>query len=258
LGLSEATRAAIAPRVEHFVAPQWPFKPHAQFDANRRYLSRAARPFLPDLIRGYATYIWLDADTWVQRPLGLGWLIDAAQTADIAAVPTVHRTYTFTERDILWLHERYRMAFGDGLARELTALPYINSGVMAMRAGSRLWRSYAERFQAALDRWQGTFLSDQAVVNAAIHLDNLNLQRLPARSNWICHLSPPIWNETTGHLVEPALPLDPLLIVHNTFDDKTAERPLATTTGQSRMTRLTRSAIQTLSTIAPANSSSTE
>lgn len=258
IGLDAATRDNLAHRVEHIVAPHWPFKPHAHFDADRRYLSRAARPFLPELIRGYATYVWLDADTWVQQPLGLQWLIDAAKAADIAAVPAIHATYKFTERDRAWLHERYSMAFGEGLARELASEPYVNAGVFAARAGSRLWRSYAERFQTALDRWQGTFLSDQAVINAAIRFDRLLLQRLPAKTNWLCHLAPPLWNATTGFLVEPAAPFDPLLIVHNTFDDKTGQWPLKTTTGQPCKTRLTRSAIQALSAIATASSRSSD
>ena len=96
----------------------------------RRYLSRAARPFLPELIRGYAVYVWLDADTWVQQPLGLRWLIDATKGEDLAAVPTIHPAYKFTDRDRSWLYKRYRMAFGDSLARELS------SDLMLTRASS--------------------------------------------------------------------------------------------------------------------------
>lgn len=246
LGLTEATRNEISRRVEHLVAPQWPFRPHAQFDQERHYLSRAVRPFLPDIVPGYAIYIWLDADVWVQQPLGLRWLMDAALTADIAAVPTVHRSYAFSARDTDWLTERYRMALGDGLARELSALPYINSGVMALKAGSPLWRNFAERFQTALDRWQGSFLSDQAIVNATIHLDGLKLQRLPAKANWLCHLALPGLNEQSRCLVEPAMPFDPLLIVHNTFDNKNMEFELQTQKSQPRTTRLTHSAIKSL------------
>jgi lipopolysaccharide biosynthesis glycosyltransferase len=246
LGLSEQTRADIATRVEHLVVPQWPFRPHARFDSDRRHLSRAARPFLPDLLPGYAIYVWLDADTWVQQAQGIRWLIDAARTADIAAVPTVHRMYSFADRDIAWLFERYRMALGEGLARELVHLPYVNAGVMALRAGSPLWRGYAQRFQTALDNWQGAFLSDQAILNAAIHLDGMNLQRLPAKTNWLCHLARPVWNDQTRLLAEPALPFDPILIVHNTFDDKHARGPIEVLSGQPRRTRLTFSAIKSL------------
>jgi lipopolysaccharide biosynthesis glycosyltransferase len=246
LGLEPTTRDALAGTVDHLVAPKWMFAPHAKFDTGAKYLSRAVRPFLPEIVPGYATYIWLDADVWVQHRLGLEWLIDAARGVDLAAVPTMHRSYTFGAHDIGWLHQRYVMAFGAGLANELIHQPYFNSGVMAARAGSPLWRTFAERFQRALDRWDGDFLSDQAVLNAVIAMDGLSINRLPARVNWLCHLAPPVWNEKMRTLVEPAMPFDPLLIVHNTYDDKRKERPIRTFAGQPRMTQLTRSAIQQL------------
>jgi hypothetical protein len=246
LGLDAATRAEIAGQVEHLIAPRWMFKPHAKFGADPKYLSRAARPFLVDLFPGHATYIWLDADTWVQRRLGLEWLLDASRGVDLAAVPAMHRSYVFQPKDIGWLHERYAMALGPALANELVHQPYYNAGVMAARAGSPFWQAFADRFQAALDRWQGDFLSDQAIVNAAIVLDRLQVNRLPARANWLCHLAEPYWNERTKLLVEPALPFDPLLIVHNTFDRKDREGQLRTVSGEHRTTQLTRSGIQRL------------
>lgn len=246
LGLLPSTVSEIARRVESVIEPQWPFKPHEKFASQRRYLSRAARPVLPDLVPGYETYIWLDADAWVQHPLGLRWLIDAAATADIAAVPVIHRAYRFRPADMSWLFERYRMAFAEDVAREMIQRPYFNAGVFAVAAGSPLWRAYAAQFQTALDRWQGSFLSDQAVINAAIVLDGLSLQRLPARANWICHLAPPVWNGQARLLLEPSLPFDPLLIVHNTFNDKQFPCPMPNAKGGQVTSPLTYSAIRAL------------
>lgn len=246
LGLSTASRDGLKSAADHVVTPAWMFKPHAKFSADTKYLARAARPFLPEIVPGYGTYIWLDADTWVQHRLALEWLIDAARTVDLAAVPTMHRSYVFGQQDVGWLHQRYAMAFGEALANELIQQPYFNSGVMAARAGSQLWRAFAARFQRALDRWEGDFLSDQAVLNAVVAMDGINVNRLPARMNWLCHLAPPFWNEKVKALVEPAMPFDPLLIVHNTFDDKRKERPIKTLTGQLRTAQLTRSSIRSL------------
>ena len=246
LGLAPATAAVVAKRVEHLVEPQWPFKPHPEFAANRRYLSRAARPVLPDLVPGYETYIWLDADVWVQHALGLRWLIEAAATADIAAAPVVHRAYRFQPTDVDWLLKRYLMAYSDEFALDMMQRPYFNSGVLAISAGSRLWHAYGKQFQAALDRWEGSFLSDQAVINATIVLDDLSLQRLPARTNWICHLAPPLWHPQTRQLLEPAMPFDPILILHNTFNSKSYACPLVTTAGGQIQSPLTYSAIRAL------------
>jgi lipopolysaccharide biosynthesis glycosyltransferase len=246
LGLAPSTRSEIESRVDRVVTPSWMFKPHATFDSNPKYLSRAARPFLADLVPGHSIYIWLDADTWVQQRQGLEWLIDAAADVDIVAVPTVHSAYALGAKDMSWLHERYRMAFGANQAVELLAQPYFNSGVMAIRAGSPLWRSFAKRFQAALDRWQGDFLSDQAVINATVVLDRLTVSRLPATANWLCHLALPHWNVETRLLVEPAPPFNPLLIVHNTFNKKERERVLLDLSGRRHRTQLSCGAIASL------------
>lgn len=246
LGLESQTRAEIAARVDLIATPEWPFKPHPTFSAKRLYLSRASRPFLPDIFPGFDVYAWIDADAWVQQPLGIKWLIEAALISDLAGIPTVHRAYQFTPRDTTWMFERYRRAFGEGVARELMLKPYLNSGVFSARAGSPFWRRLAERFQTALDNWEGDFLSDQAIVNAVVYLEDTNLQRLPARTNWLVHLARPILHVEANRLVEPVFPFDPILIVHNTFDDKSLEVALQTEMGQPRRTRLTHSAIKSL------------
>jgi len=247
LGLAPATRGEIEAQVDRVIAPSWMFKPHATFDAHPKYLSRAARPFLPDLAPGYSIYVWLDADTWVQQRQGLELLIEAARGVDIAAAPASHSAYRLRAQDMSWLHARYRMALGAAQAIELFRQPhYFNAGVMAIPAGSRLWRAFAERFQAALDRWHGDFLSDQAIINAAIALDGLAVNRLPAKINWLCHLALPRWNAETKLLSEPVPPFDPLLIVHNTFNRKGRERVLTDLSGRPYRTQLTRTAIASL------------
>ena len=45
-------------------------------------------------------------------------------------------------------------------------------------------------------------------------------------------------------LTEPALPFEPLLIVHNTFDDKQRRHALLDLSGQPGNTQLTRSSIE--------------
>jgi len=247
LGMEPSTRGEIASRVDRLITPSWMFRPHAVFDSDPKYLSRAARPFLPDLVPGHSVYVWLDADTWVQQRQGLEWLIDGARGVDIAAVPTEHPAYTLSGKNMSWLHERYRMALGAKLALELLPHPYFNAGVMAIRAGSKFWRVFAERFQEALDRWHGDFLSDQAIVNAAIVLDRLAVNRLPARVNWLCHLALPRWDAETKQVTEPASPFDPLLIVHNTFNRKELNRVLMDLSGLPVRTPLTRTAIESLS-----------
>lgn len=246
LGLSPATKDEISNRVSHLIAPEWPFRPHEKFAQERKNLSRAVRPFLPQLFAGYDTYIWIDADAWVQKSSGLQWLIQATRYADMAAIPTLHRSYALQPRDSEWLLKRYEMAFGAVTAQRLMGQPYINSGVFAAPAKSPLWQRFANRFQAALDRWEGDFLSDQAVLNGVTQLDSIRFEKLPAQVNWISHLCKPVWDPRAKQLVVPAMPFEPIMVLHNTFNKKSSVHTLPCMDGTTVETELTYSAIQRL------------
>jgi hypothetical protein len=187
-----------------------------------KWRSRTARPFLRDLFPGYELYLWLDADTFVQSPIGLKWLLEAGARSAIAVVPAVDRSYFHHPRQVEWLKQRYRMAFDEPTAERLMLVPYVNSGVLSAVAASPVWEAWARRFQAALERWEGDFLSDQAVLNAVLVMDQVPHARLPSICNWICHLALPRWFAAKRVFVEPDFPFTRLLIVHNTLTDKAA------------------------------------
>ena len=222
LGLSEATRTLIAPLVHQVLRPEWPFRAHPVFDARPTYLARAVRPFLSRYFPGYETYIWLDADCWLQDPNALATLTFAASAGSIAAVPAADRSYFHSTEHRDWVQRRYEMAFGKQDAHRLRPFPYVNSGVFALKENARHWVLWEARFQAALDRWEGEFLSDQALLNALIYLDGLPAELLPAEYNWICHLRPPIWSRARRKFINPNFPRTDIGLVHNTLNDKNA------------------------------------
>ena len=226
LGLAPASRERLGRQATRVVVPPWPFKPHQRFGSIMKWRSRTARPFLRELFPGYDVYIWLDADTFVQSAQGLRWLLDAGSTASVAVVPAVDRSYYHHPRQVEWLLERYRMAFDAVTAKQLMQRPYINAGVFAFSTGSPVWEAWARRFQTALERWDGEYLSDQAVLNGTLVLDRIPLQRLPASCNWICHLALPRWYGPKRLFVEPSYPFATLFIVHNTLVDKAAPAKL--------------------------------
>ncbi len=237
LGLEEESRARFARRAT-LVVPPWHYRPHPTFDKVMKWRSRSARPFLRELFPGYDVYVWLDADTFVQSPTGLEWLVRAATHAGTAVVPAVDRSYVHHPKQVEWLRRRYEMAFGAQLAQQLMSAPYINAGVFAFAAGSPFWERWQARFQEALERWQGDFLSDQAVLNGALLLDRIAHARLPATCNWICHLALPRWLAAKRLFLEPSFPYAPLYIVHNTLDEKHKEWPLRDEAGNSVLMRI--------------------
>jgi hypothetical protein len=239
IGLSDRARQKLASLPVTLAKPSWPFRPQPLFDADPKYLCRAARPFLPDLFPGFKTYVWMDADTWLQDPACIKWLVAASGYADLAGIPTVHRSYVFREHDMTWLIRRYEMAFGRTIAMKLMQQSYLNSGVFASSARSPLWKKFASRFQAALDRWQGDFLSDQAVLNAVSQLDGITTEKLPAQANWICHLARPVWDPRRRMFCAPGMPFEPLMILHNTFNAKQDRHPVRSLQGETISTSLT-------------------
>src|ERR1700744_4328903 len=116
LGLSDNTRSALQPFVHTNAKPVWPFRPHRIFDAQPRYLSRAVRPFLPKYFPGYDTYVWLDADCWVQDRVALLSLISMTAGGAIAAVPATDRSYDHSNASRDWVDSRNRMALGNAEA----------------------------------------------------------------------------------------------------------------------------------------------
>jgi hypothetical protein len=243
LGLSASSQERLEKEGGHLVAPPWPFRPHARFDAERKFRSRACRPFLRDLFPGYDAYLWLDADTFVQERRGLEWLLRAGSGTNTAVVPAVDRSYVHPPAQVAWLRKRYEMGFGAEVADRMMTLDYVNSGVFAFGANSPVWAPFARRFQEALDRWSGDFLSDQAVVNATLVLDQVPHARLPSLCNWICHLAMPRWHSEARRFLEASFPFSPLFIVHNTPVDKGAVHPLVDERGRKHEMRLAFSAL---------------
>src|SRR5262249_20961750 len=101
---------------------------------------------------------------------------------------------------------------------------------------SPLWRLWRERFQMAIDRWDGDRLCDQAVLNHVAYLENLPHHRLPSLCNWISHLALPMIDVAKGALVEPSYPRETIYIVANSFNDKAARLPFARVDGRGTIT----------------------
>ncbi len=243
LGFDESTAARIGREATTVVRPAWPFRPHAKFGVDRKWCSRASRPFLRDLFPGYDAYLWLDADTFVQERRGLEWLLRTGAGVSTAVVPAVDRSYIHPPAQVAWVRKRYEMGFGAEVADRMMALDYVNAGVFAFGATSPVWAPFARRFQEALERWSGDFLSDQAVLNATLVLDQVPHARLPSLCNWICHLALPRWHSEARRFLEASFPFAPLLIVHNTPTDKQAVHALADERGRKHETRLAFSAL---------------
>jgi len=103
-GLSRDQVEALARSCARIVSPEWPAAIPPKRTKGKDYLKACVcRPFIPEMFPGYDMYVWLDADTWVQRWSAIEMFIEAAKKGDrISLTSSVDRAYTKPVR-IFWL-----------------------------------------------------------------------------------------------------------------------------------------------------------
>ena len=223
-GLARDERDWCEAQHAHVLEPGWDFKLREDLPVASSFRALTARPYLPRYFPGYDTYLWLDADVWVQDWSAVALLIEGAAIGDIAIVPEMHRSYRnfrdgredFEEAN----GKAYAQAFGFEVARRLIRRPLNNAGVFAIRAKSPAWDIWATALAEAATR--SVNMIDQVALNLAIYDRGLREVRLPPTCNWISHLAMPAWDERRKAFVEPDLPHDPIGILHLTLGTKWA------------------------------------
>lgn len=222
-GLTAAQRTWLADQKAILVTPRWDFDFPGRAACSEAFKALTARPFLPGYFPGYDTYLWIDADCWVQHWFAIDLFVRGARRQPIAVAPEIHRAFRHYRH--AWPEfsavngAAFREAFGADMAGRLVRYPLINAGVFAMRAGSSGWRAWAEVLDDALQR--STNMTDQIALNVAVYDRGLAAEALPSTCNWPVHHALPAWDVARGLFVEPSLPHDPLGILHMTIYTKT-------------------------------------
>ncbi|MGE0714332.1 MAG: hypothetical protein AB7P02_02725 [Alphaproteobacteria bacterium] len=219
LGLGQAEHTMLAP-LGNIVTPSAPLPIEMPAPMRAFLLARMVKPFLPRLVPGFDTYVWLDADAWVQLPTALPLLVTAARSVGVAAVPEIDAAYTFLfdadSPQRLTVAKRYLENCSRRDARRLFTLPAINSGVVAAQAGSPLWAAWQARIADAFGRVRRAALtSDQAAFNAALYLDRVPFRTMSAVFNWLVSGAPPLIDRT-DLLCTPLQPRQRIQICHLT------------------------------------------
>jgi hypothetical protein len=222
-GLTDGQRAWIEQQGGHRVLPRWDFEFPGRAGCSEAFKALTARPYLPDYFPGHDTYLWIDADCWVQHWFAIDLFCKGARRQPIAVAPEIHRAFRHYRH--AWPEfsavngAAFRKAFGPALADRLVRYPLINAGVFAIRAGSPAWRAWAAVLDDALQR--STDMTDQIALNVAVYDRGLAAEMLPSTCNWPVHHALPAWDVARGLFVEPNLPHDPLGILHMTIYTKT-------------------------------------
>jgi len=222
-GLTLDQRAALTKDGCAVVDGIWPIPLSKRRLAGRDFLKACvSRPFIPDLFPGFDTYIWLDADTWVQDWAAIDLLQAGAAKSGLAVVPQVDRAYGKTMR-LGWIgpfpfrprsfyYSNARKAFDGKTARKLFPFPTINAGVFALTGNAPHWKRWQELIKQALQKGN-VFTAEQLTMGMMIYLENYPAERLPSICNWLCDTKP-TYDPTQKRFIEPYLPHHPLGILH--------------------------------------------
>jgi hypothetical protein len=93
VGLEPEQRAWLAQRVTHLVHPDWGIDFPGREHTPEARKAQFARPFLPRHFPGYETYLWIDADAWLQDWRVVGLYARAARGGKLAITPEIDRAY---------------------------------------------------------------------------------------------------------------------------------------------------------------------
>lgn len=235
LGLTAEQRDWVSPRVARCVEPGWDMDVPDAWRNDRPHLrALTVRPFLPRHFPGYALYIWIDADVWLQDWRGIELYRQGARRSDLAVTPHTDRCYPFAPAVMHYRYRQFEKGYGKAVADALTAQHHLNAGIFAARADSPLWTHWAEAYQEALNRSAGAMTSEQVALNVACHRHRLRTALLPATCNWQCHLALPYWNPESGLFCEPQLPHASISMLHLTYSSKDASHVIRCLDGSSR------------------------
>jgi hypothetical protein len=219
LGLAASTLQRIEAHGGRAVRPEWPdFVPTEL--RNHRQLGLLARPLLRDLFPGYKAYVWFDADAWAQDGSFLDRYVHGALTKGAAVALETGAGYRQSLRERRWWVGNHFLAFGALKTLRLVFPPVMNIGLLALSSGAPHWDRWSSRY-AQIIRKTGKVNLDQHAFNAAVHLDKLDTEFLPATDNWQPILSAPVWDASRSLLCEPGGANRPISVVHLAGPDKT-------------------------------------
>jgi hypothetical protein len=207
-GLDEASRERLKNAGILVRDPGWDydFSSHRAHPPNHMK-AQTARPRLPSHFPGYDLYIWLDADTWVQRWDAVDLYMAAAREYGFSAAPEVDRSYVPIYGHN-WLYDCYRRCISGEAARALALYPIVNSGAFAAIADAPHWKLWADLLgRISTINQEAFFFAEQTALNAIIRRGRkVSTAFLPAICNWMCHRARPILSDDGLLLLEPNPP----------------------------------------------------
>jgi hypothetical protein len=241
--------------------PGWDFDFPGMNEIPGHYRAMSARPYIPKYFPGYQTYIWVDADAWIQDAGIIDLYARVAEDGKLAIVPEIDRCYrTMYKRPSHWtkLNGSYAWSYGVWAGIKLGKNPQLNVGAFALSADAPHWAAWQERHKTALTKPRlfkknglhngFFFLSEQTAMNYVVYKMKYPVGFLPAYANWICGFQTPAYDKIRQVFTESQPPHQKLGIVHlvGKYEDKVRQLDIPLTSGSTVSGALTYSALRKL------------
>ncbi len=231
LGLTAAQQDDLRARGIQIVPGRWPIEPPPTQNA-LHMLAFAGKPFARDFFPGYQTYVWMDADMWVQTADFWPALIQGAQSNGLAVPIEVDAGYgSMTWRNRLWMFRHFMNSYGLRRAVSLSRQPMVNNGVFALTADAPHWLLWQKHFRLMVSRTERTLAIDQLSMMAMSYLESETLALIDASNNWVCSLGTPDYDVAQQRFVKPGGKQEVISVMHITTPSRARMVPVVHSDG---------------------------
>ena len=186
--------------------------------------SQVSRAFLPNYFPEFKKYLWIDCDAWVNSWKAVELYFKACENGKLGITQSIGPGYRITSK-VKWLlgkialikSQNYKHAKSSGIneeiARKLAFAPHINIGVFSLEKNSKCWGIWQENLKKTLSKGK-IFGSEGLAINIAVYHNNVDVEFLPLKCNWITSHLLPKYDDKINSFVEPYLPNEKIGIMH--------------------------------------------
>ena len=224
-GLTEDQVNILKSKVHSIKKAKWDIEVPGYKVLKKEWLkSQVSRAFLPNYFPEFKKYLWIDCDAWVNSWSVIDLYFKACDNGKLGITQSIGPGYRIMSK-VKWLlgkvavikSQNYKHAkssgIDDNIARKLAFAPHINIGVFSLEKNSKCWEVWQKNLKKTLSKGK-VFGSEGLAINIAVYHDNVEVEFLPLRCNWIVSHLLPKYDTEKNTFVEPFLPNEKIGIIH--------------------------------------------
>tara|TARA_Y100000816_G_scaffold118257_1_gene83004 strand:- start:65 stop:979 length:915 start_codon:yes stop_codon:yes gene_type:complete len=224
-GLTDQQVKNLKEKVYSIKKAEWDIKVPGYKVLKKEWLkSQVSRAFIPKYFPEFEKYLWIDCDAWVNSWSAVELYFKACDNGKLGITQSIGPGYRIMSK-VKWLlgkvaiikSQNYKHAKASGIddeiSRKLAFAPHINIGVFSLEKNSKCWSVWQKNLEKTLSKGK-VFGSEGLAINIAVYHDNVEVEFLPLKCNWITSHLLPKYDISKDTFVEPYLPNETIGIIH--------------------------------------------